>query len=225
MNFKKIDGIFDVGFSEMTTTDKWLYQISDFTDFYDLNMMASIGEDLKGSELVFISYPEGRTYKPFKIEKGIYYQEPTYYEEALYFIKADFNQKSLAIIKYLPEEDKKEEIFLVDIEKINLYNLKLDRFPLMLVSQDENLEIYYPERLTIKKKANESFLFRDRDNFYFEAWFESGLERNGSLGSDYGYHEEIVIKDKNSSVLLQKRGCIFEMKNGEIWTNVEIDNG
>ena len=90
MEIKKIKGALPYGFSNIEGTDKWIYQVDTTVDFYDNNMLAQIGQDLPGSEILFISYPEGQIYKPFEREAGIYYDKPAYFNGRLFFIKVDF---------------------------------------------------------------------------------------------------------------------------------------
>ena len=221
MEIKKIKGALPYGFSNIEGTDRWIYQVDTTVDFYDNNMLAQIGTDLPGSEILFISFPEGKIYKPFEREKGIYYDKPAYFNGRLFFIKVDFNKREVFLLKYFEEENTCQELFTAAIDDIDLYNLNLAKSPIMLYSQGQSVEIYYPQRLSLKKEANESFIMRKDDDFYFYSWVEEGLERSGSLGEDYKYYEEIIIKDKNSKVLKKEKGNIFQMPNGDYWAFTE----
>lgn len=216
MDFKKIEGSLHFGINEIASCDKWLYQCSDFGDFYDLNMMAQIGEKLKGSEILFISYPEGNVYKPFEIEEGIYYSKPACINEEIYFLKCDFNTRLVSILKFL-ENNPPQEIFSISIDEIDLYNLGLNGSPLMLTSSGQSFEVSYPEKISIKQEANESFNLRVDHVFYFTAWFEEGTAPNGIIGENYKYYEKTIGKDKDSNIVFEENGNLEKMPNGEIW--------
>lgn len=221
MKIREIKGLLPFAYSPIEGTDAWLYQVDTTVDFYDNNMLAQIGENLAGSEIRFISYPQGQVYKPFEKIPGVYYDKPAYYEGRLYFIKVDFNEKTVALLKYFPEDNKSQELFVDQIENINLYNLQLGLAPLSLYSHGESVDFYYPQRLSLTKAYNEDFLFRLEDKFYFLAWVEEGLDRCGSLGCNYAYYEEIVVKDIDSKELSRKKGSAKLMNNGEFWLTYE----
>lgn len=217
MEIKEIKGLYSFEINKITGTSKWYYQISDLTDFYDLNFLAKVNEKLKGSEIIFVSYPEGKTYKPFGKEEKVYYDSPIFLDDLLYFLKIDFNLNLLYIIKYDPDINLTEEIFSIEIDKVDLYNLDLGKFPLTLYGGSDKLNIYYPEELTFKLDPNEKFMYRDKDLFYFNKWNETGISAGGIIGKDYEYFEEIVIKDKKGKVISKEKGTLTEMDNGKFW--------
>ncbi|MDO5028891.1 MAG: hypothetical protein Q4E36_06455 [Bacillota bacterium] len=221
MEVKVIKGLLPFGFFPVEGSNSWFYQVDTTVDFYDNNMLAQVGEDLPGSEIRFISYPQGKVYKPFEKKPGVYYDKPGYFNGRLFFIKVDFNEKTVALLKYFPEEKQSQEVFLSKIDNINLYNLQLGLTPLCLYSQGETVELYYPRRLSLAKAYNEDFVFCLEDQFYFLAWVEEGLDQAGIIEKDYKYYEEVVIKDKDSKEISRRKGSAKVMNNGEFWLTYE----
>lgn len=217
MKIKEISGLYSFAMNKLIGTDKWYYQISELTDFYDLNFLASVGEELKGSEIIFISYPDGKTFKPFEKEEKIYYNAPIFLDDLIYFIKVDFDLDKVFIIKFDPENESTEEIFSIDIEEVDLYNLALAKYPLTLYSGSNVFNIYYPEEIALVLDPNEVFIYRDNDVFYFTKWNETGISTNGIIGKDYEYFEEIVTKDIDGNTISTEQGSLTEMDNGEFW--------
>lgn len=217
MEIKKINGLYGFALEKFSTNPTWYFQNTEISDFYDLNMMKITG-DLKGSEIVFISYPEEKVIKPFEKEMGVYYNKPLYLEGKIYFIRVDFNDDKVEVLGLDPKSEKVEEIFSSSLKDVDLYNLGLSKYPLMLLSQDDSeLKVYYPESIIIKKDPTESFLYKLYDKYYFSSWGESGVLQNGILGSDYEYFEDLVIKDKDGNILSKERGSIEEVEDGIFW--------
>lgn len=216
MKTKEVKGLNSFELSRLSGTDRWYYQTTEITDLYDLSMMKSLG--LKGSEIVFVSYPDGEVIKPFEKSENIYYDKPIYFEKKIYFIKVDFGSDKISVLKLNPETKNVDEIVTKDIKDINLYNITLHKSPIMLTSQSDNeFCVYYPEEITIKTETTENFLFRDEGKFYFSSWGESGVMGNGILGDDYEYFEDLIIRDKEGNLISKSRNYIKEMDNGEFW--------
>lgn len=217
MKIKEISGLYSFAMNKLIGTDKWYYQISELTDFYDLNYLAGVGEELKGSEIIFVSYPEGKTYKPFEKKEKIYYNAPIFLDDLIYFLKVDFSTNLVYIVKFNPEDESTEEIFSMSIEDVDLYNLALTKYPLTLYSGGEGLNVYYPEEFSLNLDPNEVFIYRDEDVLYFTKWNETGISTNGIIGKDYEYFEEIVTKDIDGNTISTEQGSLTEMDNGEFW--------
>lgn len=219
MKFKKLNSSCYSDYSNISGTDKWIYSVigDKHKDLYDVKELKEINESINGNQLVIYSYPEGKSYVPYEIKYGIYYGDIIFIEGSLFILKADFNENKVTIIKYVPDENILEEIYSFDINNLNLYNLKLGKYPLMLFSVDTKFVLYYPEKLEINITRRDSFIVRDGDLFYFTRWSEEGIDENGSAIENHRYYENVVKFNKDGEFLSCEEGYLCEMPNGEFW--------
>lgn len=217
MKWKLKNGCTD--YLNISGTDKWIYCFAGdkYKDLYDVKELKELNEPINGNKLVIYSYPEGKSYVPYEIKYGIYYGDIIFIEGSLFILKADFNKNKVTIIKYVPDENILEEIYSFDINDLNLYNLKLGKYPLMLFSVDTKFVLYYPEKLEINITERDSFIVRDGDVFYFTRWSEEGIDENGSATENYRYYENVVKFNKDGEFLSCEEGYLYEMPNGEFW--------
>ncbi len=215
MNIKKIQGLYHNGIHKLAGVDGIYYAFDNGgVDFYEISELKALGHDIAGNELSFFFYPEGKIYTPFNKEYGIYYDRLciAYHKGYIYFTKADFNAYELFLYKYCIKSDTLEQLKSFDIKTLDTYNLQIAFEPLTLCSSNnEELKIYYPEELRIKEEANESFIFRNKDKFYFTAWFEE----NVNDVDNYKYYEMYVIKDKTGNIIETGEGVIEQMSDGK----------
>lgn len=219
MKFKKLNSSCYSDYSNISGTDKWIYSVigDKHKDFYNIKESRELNESINGNQLVIYSYPEGKSYVPYEIKYGIYYGDIIFIEGSLFILKADFNENKVTIIKYVPDENILEEIYSFDINNLNLYNLKLGKYPLMLFSVDTKFVLYYPEKLEINITRRDSFIVRDGDLFYFTRWSEEGIDENGSAIENHRYYENVVKFNKDGEFLSCEEGYLCEMPNGEFW--------
>lgn len=224
MKFKKLKNGCCSDYSNIPGTDKWIYSVigDKHKDFYDVKESKELNEPINGNKLVIYSYPEGKSYVPYEIKYGIYYGDIIFIKGSLFILKADFNENKVTIIKYIPDENILEEIYNFNIDDLNLYNLKLGKYPLMLFNSDRNgveekFVLYYPEKLEINITERDSFIVRDGDVFYFTRWSEEGIDENGSVTENYRYYENVVKFNKDGEFLSCEEGYLCEMPNGEFW--------
>ncbi len=215
MNIRKIDGLYNSGLHKIEGVDGIYYTFDNGgVDFYEITELKELGHQIKGNEISFFFYPEGKIYTPFKKEYGIYYDSygVLYNDSCIYFMQADFNIDKLTIYRYNILENLLEKVKDFDLKMLDTYNLRIYFEPLSLCSSNnERLEIYYPEELIIKEESNESFIFRDNDKFYFTAWFEE----NVNDVENYKYYEMYVIKDKKGNIIETGNGVIEQMPEGK----------
>lgn len=217
MKFKAMEKKYNNGYSDLIGTDRWLYSFDNYISLYEIKELKDMNEPIKGNELTFFSYPDGNSYTPYELEYGIYYEHIIFIEGIIYFIRADFNIDQIYIIKYIPDKNVLTEIAHFDKKDLNLYNIRLAKYPLMLISVDKECNVYYPEKLTIKMDARDSFIVRDGDAFYFNRWVEEGIDENDNVTPDYKYYDNIVKVSKSGEVLSIEKGNLSEMPNGEMW--------
>lgn len=213
MNIKKVEGLMPFGLDKIDGS-KFYYQINETHDFDDVINLKKYGLETPGTEILFFDSETFEVYKPFLQIEGIYYKRPIYDDGNIYFIKADINENTISIIKY--DLKNTEEIFKMPMDGLNLGYIDLIKSPITFLDYQDQVEIYYPERLTIKKDPSENIIFRNGDEFYLYKWYEEGLEAGGVMGDDYRYYETNIIKDKNSNIISEEEGGILELDDGTI---------
>ncbi len=216
---KRIKGLYHIALEKISERSGWYYSLDNYADLYEVQGQLEHGEGIKGNELSFFFYPEGRVYTPFPKEYGVYYESfgVEYFEEALYFIRADFNREELSIYKYAPAEEQLEQLKAFDLKELSLYNIRLAVPPLMLTAENREagkLEIYYPEKMSMELADRESFCFRRGDCFYFSSWGEEGCDEANQPTMEYRYYETYVVKDKSGEVIESGIGALERMPDG-----------
>lgn len=74
-------------------------------------------------------------------------------------------------------------------------------------SNDNSMEIVWPEQLRLAVEDRETLNFRDGDKLYFTVWYE-----------DPDYREETVVRSLHDGTILERfPGDIRIMPNGEKW--------
>ena len=74
-------------------------------------------------------------------------------------------------------------------------------------SNDNSMEIVWPEQLRLAVEDRETLNFRDGDKLYFTVWYE-----------DPDYREETVVRSLRDDTILERfPGDIRIMPNGEKW--------
>lgn len=216
--FKKINK-YQIAYSEIIGSDSWLYACNKSVDFYEVQELKDNKQRLTGNEISFFSYPQGHTYTPFNLEEGIYYCCPVIVNDIIYFLKANFVNGVLSIIKYQPTQAILSEIQSFELKDVNLYNIRLAKYPLMLisVSVDQDFVCYYPEKIKFKLDDRDSFIIKIDDIFYFNRWTEEEIDDNLNITADYRYCESIVEMNRNGKILSIEKGALFQMPNGELW--------
>ncbi|MDO5717837.1 MAG: hypothetical protein Q4P34_02540, partial [Tissierellia bacterium] len=96
--------------------------------------------------------------------------------------------------------------------KINLYNLSLIPDPLHLISQDDEIESYYPQRFSIPIKPNENIICIKDEKIYISAWYEEEDIIDDEI-INYKYYEKMLIYDFYGKKLDEKLGCLQRIGN------------
>lgn len=193
------------------------YSMSAGGDFYEVPDIIEAQGFYKGSILRFYDYESGEVYQPFPLEKNISYGDPVYIQGVYYFLQGDFNTGYIHLYRYDPDFSL-EKLEDFKIEDLNLYNLKVIGEDLHLVSSDEGLEIYYPFRKTVDLATEEVALFIRDGKIYISAWTEEGWDEENDLpGPGYDYYERFIVKDMDGKILEERRGNLFQDKDGTWW--------
>ncbi len=196
-------------------TNEWYYGIDyEHGDLYEAEDIFKAGKKIKGRTLRIVHYPDGCVYDPVPKTEGCYSERPIFFENSIYIINVDFKKGLIQIIRFECTEHKTSihaELPLSEIKKC--YNLILHTSPLTLTRQgfDNDFQIIWPEKVSIKMEDHDSFFLRDGDKLYFNRWYEEGE------GADYRYWEKTIIKDLNGNVLETFPGDVMVMPNGEFW--------
>ena len=195
------------------------YSLSDLVDFFEIPEIIEYKGFYKGDVIRFHDFKNGKVYIPFKLEKNVAYGNPIYLNNSYYFLRIDFSKGNISIYKYYPEKYLKE-VRDFNIEEVNLYNLSIVGKELHLISNDSNLEIYYPYRKTIELNENETALFIDEDKVYISAWVEKGWDDEKNVeGPEYEYYDKFIIKDLDGNILSDKKGNLLQHYDGKWWVS------
>lgn len=210
---KKIEGILHGYPESIEGTKEWycVPQTSDpFCDLYEAEEIYGVKGHYCGTTWHLLHAPEGKVYSPFACMENTYIVNPTYLQGKFYFLKVDFSGKTIQIHSYEPMGNVISEIAVLPLNTVKTcYNLFLKAYPLMLC-QDTNenvLEVLWPERRTFPIGETEGFLFRDGENLYFSEWYENPE-----------YHENIIVRDWKSGAVKEKReGYLYKLTDELYW--------
>ena len=222
MNFVKIEGLTDVYPERIEGTSEWYcckIATNCFCDLYEAEEIVKTGNVYEGMTCVLIHYPDGQVYYPFVAKENVYVDSPVFCNNTLYFVVADFTEKTLQVVAFHTEDFEQKTVFEISLDEIpNCYNLLLEVDPVMLYryenrseSKEYKLEVLWPEKKTFKINEHQSLMFRDGDKVYFSEWFEEEAP-------DYNYHEQVVVCDWETGEELERfDGQMKRMPNGDIW--------
>lgn len=217
MNYIKIEGIVDAYPERIEGTSEWYYcklATNNFCDLYEAEEIVNAGHVYEGMTCVLIHYPDGQVYYPFVAKENVYVEAPVFCDNVLYFIVADFTEKTIQVVAFNTEDFEQKTVFELPLDKVpNCYYLKLDVAPVMLyrVNEENVLEVIWPEKKTFKINDHQVLLFRDGDRVYFSEWFEEEEP-------DYNYYEQVVVRDWETGEEIERfEGQLCRMPNGDIW--------
>lgn len=213
MNYIKIEDLQDVYPERIEGTSEWYcckIAKNCFCDLYEVEEILQAGEVYEGMTCVLIHYPDGKVYYPFVTKENVYVDSPVFWEDVLYFLVADFNDRTIQIVAFDTQDYEQKVVVELSLDELkDCYGLRLEVAPIMLIRDgNENvLEVIYPEKKTFKMSDHEGMLFRDGDKIYFSEWFE-----------DPDYHEMVIARDWNTGEEIERfDGQLCRMPNGDIW--------
>lgn len=201
---------------KITGQDRLAFARSDTSDFYDLIEQSKSG-GYQGSTIMFFDFESGEVYKPFLQKRNVVYSSPVYAAGVYYFLQGDYDEKKITLYSYVLK-DAVEKVTELSTQEVNLYNLRLIGDSVHIVSQDDNFECYYPEKLSFPIEGNESAVFMDDGRIYFEAWIEEGWDDERWCATDqYKYYNKVIVKDYNGNTLSQDVGSLYQAADGTWW--------
>jgi hypothetical protein len=213
--FNKVEGI---AIDKISGQNRFGYALSDNTDFYDLTERAKRG-GYPGSELRIFDFETGNVYKPFEKRRNVVYGAPVYTVAFLYFLQCDYDHKKIALYKYVPEQVL-EKVTELNMEKVNLYNLKIIGDPLYIISQDaeDGFRCYYPSEISFPLEEHESVILIEDGQVYLEKWTEEGWDDEKNCAADaYKYSNQIIIKDFAGNTISEEIGCLNKSGDRNWW--------
>lgn len=211
--FKQVEGNY---IEKIVGQERFAYAHSDSSDFYDMVGWAERG-GYQGSVIIFYDYETGNVYKPFGKKRNVLYSNPAYVNEEYYFLQGDFNEKKITLYRYYPEKVL-EKVTELGTDEVNLYNLGIMGRQVHIVSQEDKFECYYPEKISMPLKPNESVILIENGKIYIEAWIEEGWDNeNDCATNEYKYYNKIIIKDYEGHTLSEEIGALNQAPDGTWW--------
>lgn len=196
--------------------DRLAFAHSDTNDFFDLIEWSKSG-GYQGSVIMFFDFETGNVYRPFAKKRNVVYSDPVYAEGFYYFLQGDYDEKKIILYRYIPEQNP-EKITELNAEEVNLYNLRIAGNPVHIVSQDENFECYYPEKISFTATGNEMAVLIEDRKIYFEAWIEEGWDEEKNCATDqYKYYNKIIVRDYKGRKLSEEAGSLYQAADGAWW--------
>ena len=136
--FKEVEG---VALTPIRGQDRLAYALSDHTDTYDLIAWNEMG-GYRGMTISFYDLKSGEIYRPFDLKRNVVYTNPLYISEKYWFLKADYDDKTVTLYSYTPEAGA-DAVTVLDLETVNLYNLQVMGIEPHIVSQGDRFTCYY----------------------------------------------------------------------------------
>ena len=121
---------------------------------------------------------------------------------------------------YEPFQNQKNVLYgtPVNIEDVNLYNLRIIGEDVYIVSEDDEFVSYYPESFRFSKGVNESVSMIADQKVYLSAWVEEGWDdENDCETEEYNYYEKVVERDFKGNLLSEKLGSLQQHSDGTWW--------
>lgn len=211
--FKEIEGRY---IEKIIGQDRLAFAHSDTNDFYDLIEWSKAG-GYQGSIIMFFDFESGDVYKPFAKRRNVVYSSPVYADGFYYFLQGDYDEKKITLYRYIPQKVL-EKVTELSTEKVNLYNLCIVGNPVHIISEQDNFQCYYPEKISFPTDPNEHAAFMENGKIYFEAWIEEGWDEEKDCATDhYKYYDKVIIRDYKGNELSEEVGAIYQAADGTWW--------
>ena len=104
------------------------------------------------------------------------------------------------------------------LDHVNLYNLRIVGNPVHIISQEGELQCYYPKAFSFPLQPNETVCFIEGDQVYIEAWIEEGWDdENDCATEEYKYYHKVIMKDFHGNLLSEETGALHQAADGTWW--------
>lgn len=196
--------------------DRLAYAMSDNEDFYDLIACSERG-GYQGAVIYFYDFETGDVYQPFEKKKNVVYSRPEYADGSYYFLQGDYDENTLVLYRYFPGQMPQAAAEL-RLDQVNLYNLRIVGNPVHIISQEGELQCYYPEVFSFPLRPNETVCFIEGDKVYIEAWIEEGWDDENDCATEkYKYYHKVITKDFHGDLLSEEIGALHQAADGTWW--------
>jgi len=211
--FKTVEGI---ALNPIRGQDRLAYALSDHTDTYDLIAWNELG-GYKGMTISFYDLKSREIYKPFELKRNAVYTAPLYISEKYWFLRADYDEKTVTLFSFTPESGA-GTVTVLDLEQVDLYNLQVMGIEPHIVSQRDTFNCYYPEKFSFPLRHNETVDFIAGGRVYVEAWIEEDWdEEHNCPGENYRFYDKLLIKDFSGITISEDKGSIFFAPDGNYY--------
>lgn len=211
--FKSINGKY---IEKIYGQDRLAFAMSDNEDLYDLIAWSERG-GYQGAVLYFYDFETGEVYQPFEKKRNVVYSRPEFADGYYYFLQGDYDTKTVVLYRYSPD-DFLEAVVSLALDDIDLFNLRIVGNPVHIISQNEELQCYYPESFSFPLEPNETVCFIEDGSVYIEAWIEEGWDDENDRATDeYNYYHKVVVKDFHGDLISEEIGALCQTADGTWW--------
>ena len=216
MELRRFDEVTGICVEAIAGQKRFGFSVSDTEDFYDMPEWQKRG-GYPGAVLRFYDYESGKVFCPFGKKRNVLYGKPVYAEGKFYFLQGNFDRSQITLYRYLPEE-MPETVTTFSIDAVNLYNLMIMGKGIHVVSIDDSLVCYYPEKFEIPLQPTETPVWIEENRIYIEAWVEEGWDtERDQPSSDYKFYNRVCIKDFSGRTLSEEIGALHQAEDGTWW--------
>ena len=211
--FKEVNGKY---IEKIYGQDRLAFAMSDNEDLYDLIAWSERG-GYQGAVLYFYDFETGDVYQPFEKKRNVVYSRPEFADGYYYFLQGDYDAKTVVLYRYFPD-DLLAPVVTLPLDDVDLYNLRIVRNPVHIISQNEALRCYYPEAFSFPLEPNETVCFIEDGRVYIEAWIEEGWDDENDRATDeYKYYHKVVVKDFHGNLISEEIGALGQAADGTWW--------
>ena len=211
--FKEVNGKY---IEKIYGQDRLAFAMSDNEDLYDLIAWSERG-GYQGAVLYFYDFETGDVYQPFEKKRNVVYSRPEFADGYYYFLQGDYDAKTVVLYRYFPD-DLLAPVVTLPLDDVDLYNLRIVRNPVHIISQNEALRCYYPEAFSFPLEPNETVCFIEDGRVYIEAWIEEGWDDENDRATDeYNYYHKVVVKDFHGNLISEEIGALGQAADGTWW--------
>ena len=167
--------------------------------------------------IIFYDFASGNVYKPFAKKRNVVYSDPVYAGGFYYFLQGYYDEKKIVLYRYFPEKVM-EKVAELSTEEVNLYNLRIIGDAVHVVSQGENFECYYPEKISFPMEGREHVVYMEEGKIYSETWVEEGWDDEKECATDqYQLYYKVRVRDYEGKRLSEEVGALYQAADGRWW--------
>ncbi len=211
MEIKKIEKIDpEMEVEALAGTGEWYYGMHMWVTMDDVLEALHNGEELEGTRLYLIHYPEGTVYEPLPQKDLFYMGQPVWDQGRIGILAVDGKRKQVQIYQFQPDTGQVSVVMEMPLKRLSedTWNLKIQTSPLMLTCHKgvKEYEILWPESKTISVTEAENLICREGERLYF-SW--SAYE---------SYDEKVIVRNVNTGKKIEEyHGELHLMPDGNWW--------